>query len=105
MTEALAKKNEIEARHGRRPYPNEGELWRHFKGGLYSIVATVQHTENKKWYIVYKAEKTFGKAVKGEVYLRPAVMFMSRTDKRKYPDAEQEYRFEKVEVSEDGHVE
>lgn len=100
MTEALAKKNEAEARCGRRPYPNEGELWRHFKGGLYSIVATVQHTENRKWYIVYRAEKTFGKAVKGEVYLRPARMFMSKTDKRKYPEAEQEFRFEKVENDE-----
>lgn len=92
----LERKNEAEVKAGRRKYPKPGEKWRHFKGGMYEIVCTVQHTENRKWYVMYKALEDFGKAEKDQIYLLPALMFMSKTDKRKYPEAEQDYRFELV---------
>ena len=32
----------------------------------------------------------------GEIWLRPYDMFMSKVDREKYPNVEQEYRFEYV---------
>ncbi len=77
------------------PTPVEGELYRHFKGGLYRIVTIAQHTENAEGLVVYRSEEDPSK-----VWARPVALFCSPVDKVKYPDAAQEMRFEKV--SEDG---
>lgn len=75
-----------------RDIPQPHEVWRHFKGNNYRIIAVAEHTETKEQYVVYRAlYGTMG------IYCRPLHMFMSKTDKKKYPKAEQEYRFERVQ--------
>ena len=34
----------------------------------------------------------------GKVCVRPYEMFMSKVDREKYPDADQEYRFEQINL-------
>jgi hypothetical protein len=71
--------------------PVEGELYRHFKGGLYKIVAIAQHTETEEGMVIYRSEEDPSK-----VWARPMVSFMSPVDTVKYPDAKQDMRFVKV---------
>ena len=71
--------------------PVEGELYRHFKGGLYRIVTIAQHTETSEGLVIYRSEDDPSK-----VWARPVVNFLSPVDKVKYPDASQDMRFEKV---------
>lgn len=68
--------------------PKKGEVYRHFKGNLYEVIAIGKHTESMEWMVVYQE-------LDGEnVYIRPLEMFISKVDKEKYPDASQTYRFE-----------
>lgn len=75
-----------------RNIPKEGEIYRHFKGNEYQIVALAEHSEDSSQMVVYKA--MYGE---GKCYVRPLDMFMEEVDREKYPDATQKYRFEKVE--------
>lgn len=74
-----------------RDLPKNGEIWRHFKGNLYEIVACpVIHTETNERFVCYRAlYGAFG------YFVRPLEMFMSEVDHQKYPDAKQQFRFEK----------
>ena len=68
--------------------PKKGEIYKHFKGNLYEVLAIAKHTETMEDMVVYRE-------VDGEkTYVRPLEMFVSKVDKEKYPDVLQIYRFE-----------
>ena len=64
-------------------------IYKHFKGDYYIVEDVAIHSETKEKYVVYRS--LYGES---ELYIRPYEMFLSKVDKEKYPNVEQEYRFE-----------
>ena len=86
---------EICVKKKNRDIPKINEIYRHFKGGYYKIIAVGHHSETKEKMAVYY--DTSGKnSTIDNPCIRPLDMFMSEVDHEKYPDVEQKYRFEKV---------
>ena len=67
-----------------------GDIVRHFKGNPYQILYFAKDSETQRDVVVYRA--LYGE---GGVWVRPMV------DREKYPNAEQEYRFERAEETAD----
>lgn len=70
-------------------YEYKGRTFRHFKGDMYLLLEIAEDSETGKTMVVYKA--LYGD---NKVYVREISMFLSKVDREKYPNAEQEYRFE-----------
>ncbi len=70
--------------------------YRHFKGGIYTVICVARHSETGEAFVVYQRDND-GTAYSGKIYARPIDMFFSKVDKEKYPDATQKYRFEMIE--------
>ncbi len=76
-------------------------IYKHFKGHIYKVIAIGYDSENydednpmNSRLVVY--ENVDNK----EVWIRPYELFNSLVDKEKYPNIEQEYRFEEVKEEE-----
>ena len=68
-------------------------VYKHFKGDYYIVEDVATHSETKEKYVVYRG--LYGDS---ELYIRPMEMFLSKVDKQKYPNVDQEYRFELQEI-------
>ena len=73
----------------------QGQFYRHFKGGLYQVMAIATHSETKEKMVVYQAlYGDYG------IYVRLYDMFASEVDHEKYPQVKQVYRFTQVHPEE-----
>jgi len=63
-------------------------LYRHYKGNLYEVFMTAQHSETEEWMVVYKA-------LYGEegMWVRPYAMFVEKVE----VDGQMVERFKKVD--------
>lgn len=72
----------------KRENPKEGQIYKHFKGSLYEVLAVAVHTETEEKLVVYRSvEKP------ERVFARPVEMFMSEVDRLRYPFIRAKYRF------------
>ncbi|MBR3040006.1 MAG: DUF1653 domain-containing protein [Lachnospiraceae bacterium] len=67
-----------------------GDIYRHFKGNRYEIVAVAQDCDDGSLQVVYKALYP-----PYTIYVRPYFQFIEELDSKQYPTAEQRHRFEK----------
>ena len=66
-------------------------FYRHFKGMKVLVIGIAKHSEDLSEYVVYKELDT------DILWIRPYDMFNSKVDTDKYPNINQEYRFEEIE--------
>lgn len=69
-------------------------IYRHFKGDYYLVEDVAMHSETQEVYVVYR--RLYGDL---SLWIRPYDMFLSRVDKEKYPNVEQEFRFQLQDIA------
>ena len=79
-----------------RDIPKQFEIYKHFKGKRYLILAVGHHSETGEKMVIYRNIADENSSF-DDPCIRPLDMFMSEVDHEKYPDAKQKYRFEKVD--------
>ena len=68
-------------------------IYKHFKGDHYLVEDIALDSETHKEMVVYR--KLYDDC---SLWVRPIEMFLSEVDHNKYPNIEQKYRFELVDV-------
>ena len=68
-------------------------IYKHFKGDYYLVEDIALDSETNKEMVVYR--KLYDDC---SLWVRPVEMFLSEVDHNKYPNVEQKYRFELVDV-------
>ena len=71
----------------------KNRVYKHFKGDYYLVLDVVINSETMEEMVLYQ-----GLYGDGRKYVRPKEMFLSKVDKKKYPEVKQEYRFELQEI-------
>jgi hypothetical protein len=66
----------------------EKGLYKHYKGNLYEVMSTAQHSETEEWMVVYKA--LYGNE---GMWVRPYEMFVEKIE----VEGKMVDRFEKLE--------
>jgi len=64
-------------------------IYKHFKGDYYIVEDIAIDSETNKKLVIYRSLYE-----EGTLYARDYDMFVSKVDKEKYPNVEQEYRFQ-----------
>lgn len=83
-----------------REIPKENEVYEHFKGHRYQIIAIAKDVNTMEEVVVYQ-----GTYEPYQVYVRGLEEFMSPVDREKYPEVKQEDRFVKCEIDEKQDIE
>ena len=47
--------NYITKQNNKGPYPQPGQIWQHYKGGQYVIVAMCNHSDTNDVLVIYKS--------------------------------------------------
>ena len=68
-------------------------IYKHFKGDKYLVLDIVKNSETNEEMVLYQS--LYGECLK---YVRPYDMFASEVDHQKYPNVNQEYRFEEINI-------
>ena len=68
-------------------------IYKHFKGDSYLVEDIATHSETGEKMVIYRSLYE-----EGELYARPYDMFLEKVDREKYPDVEQEYRFQLQDI-------
>lgn len=77
-----------------RDIPKQFEIYKHFKGKRYLILAVGHHSETGEKMVIYRDIADENSSF-DDPCIRPLEMFMSEVDHEKYPNVKQKYRFEK----------
>lgn len=65
-----------------------GGMYKHFKNHIVKVLDVAFDSETENEMVVYWHD--------GKTWVRPKEMFLSKVDKEKYPEVQQEYRFELI---------
>lgn len=74
--------------------PEQATIFRHFKGKEYKIVTIAKDSEDLKDLVIYQ-----GQYADNPCWVREIEEFFSKVDRNKYKEIEQEYRFQKINLS------
>lgn len=64
-------------------------IYKHFKGGYFLVEDVALDSETQEKMVIYR--HLYGDC---SLWVRPLKMFLEKLDKNKYPNANQEYRFQ-----------
>lgn len=70
-----------------------GRIYKHFKGDFYLVEGVATSADDLEECVIYR--QLYGD---GNLFIRKSSEFLGKVDKDKYPDVEQEYRFEPQDI-------